>query len=321
MLKAEGINSIGHVSNLLEVDKPPLFIVSVSKIADKKYALKIIYHHVILDGWSIHLFLSELFKLYNAFKERSYVCRAGLLTEHQQANAAGDAFAFWMRNKKDPVSQEFWVNYMGKYKAKGEFCEKYSRVEVTEKSGFDVKNYHLSKKVFESITSLLRPHGLTVASFMAATWSLLLISELRTQEICFGLVYSGRSAPIDGIEDAIGMFINTLPFKVKYESDACLIDFLRAIQQQIMTLREHEHDSLAEVARIISGSETLQYETILDIINYPASYNDLNNEMKIADVGYEGYTQYPLTVLVSLQEQATINFIFDCDKFAPYTYN
>nr|WGD70090.1 condensation domain-containing protein [Bacillus subtilis] len=43
-----------------------------------------------------------------------------------------------------------------------------------------------------------------------------------TDDVVFGTVVSGRPSEINGIETMAGLFINTIPVRVKVERDACI---------------------------------------------------------------------------------------------------
>ena len=63
----------------------------------------------------------------------------------------------------------------------------------------------------------------------------------------FGVTVSGRSAPVPGIESMVGLFINTLPLRVRVTPDARLSSWLRGIQETHGELLQHEHAPLVDV--------------------------------------------------------------------------
>ena len=57
----------------------------------------------------------------------------------------------------------------------------------------------------------------------------------------------GRPPEIDGIEQMVGLFINTLPLRIKLAAGKPLIDLLREVQESQSRLMAHQHVGLAEI--------------------------------------------------------------------------
>ena len=65
------------------------------------------------------------------------------------------------------------------------------------------------------LSSLARGHQLTLNTLVQGAWALLLSRYSGEDDVLFGATVSGRSAPLPGIEAMLGLFINTLPVRVR----------------------------------------------------------------------------------------------------------
>ncbi|HEX7241468.1 MAG TPA: amino acid adenylation domain-containing protein, partial [Longimicrobiaceae bacterium] len=86
----------------------------------------------------------------------------------------------------------------------------------------------------------------------------------------FGTTVSGRPTELDGVEEMVGLFINTLPVRVRVPPEVSVVEWLRRLQAQNLGVREHEYTPLpwvqgwSEVAR-----GTPLFESIVVFENYP----------------------------------------------------
>ena len=59
---------------------------------------------------------------------------------------------------------------------------------------------------------------------------------------------SGRDcAGLPGVEEMVGLFINTLPLRLMMEPETGLLDWLARVQEELTELRQYEHTPLVQV--------------------------------------------------------------------------
>ncbi|MDN3225106.1 condensation domain-containing protein, partial [Pseudomonas nunensis] len=67
--------------------------------------------------------------------------------------------------------------------------------------------------------------------------------------VSFGATVAGRPAALPGIEQQVGLFINTLPVIGTPRPDQSVGAWLQTVQAQNLSLREFEHTPLADIQR------------------------------------------------------------------------
>lgn len=110
------------------------------------------------------------------------------------------------------------------------------------------RHYAIHRTV--DITS--RPRHVTVATLPSAAWALTLARRLRTRDVIFGEVASGRSVDIPGVPDAnsiAGPTWQYIPTRVQFDKLTTYHDLLTSVQDQHMASSAHDCMSLDEIVR------------------------------------------------------------------------
>ena len=116
------------------------------------------------------------------------------------------------------------------------------------------KRLDLSRRTSEELTDFTRRHQLTLATLVQVSWALLLGRHCGERDVVFGAVTSGRSAPVAGIETMIGLFINTLPVRVRLPEHKTVSELVREVHLWQAEVRQHEHTPLVAVPKLERGA-------------------------------------------------------------------
>ena len=81
-----------------------------------------------------------------------------------------------------------------------------------------------------ALSGQARRHGLTLNTFIQGAWALLLGRLTGHTDVVFGITVAGRPPEIAGIESMVGLFINTVPLRIKLPAAKPLLDLLRELQ-------------------------------------------------------------------------------------------
>ncbi|KAI1803204.1 acetyl-CoA synthetase-like protein [Daldinia bambusicola] len=101
----------------------------------------------------------------------------------------------------------------------------------------------------EQLAAAVARTGYTTTVFFAAAWALTLGKFMDTDQVCFGMVFSGRDLPIPGAFDVVGPLINILPLFVHVpgKGDETSVEgFLRRIHADILDLNNVQHSDSTE---------------------------------------------------------------------------
>ncbi|WP_394179988.1 amino acid adenylation domain-containing protein [Marinomonas posidonica] len=252
-------------------------------------ALILIVHHLVIDGWSTPLLIRDLL---SAYQQRPLKPLASSYT-----NVIKQLYS---RDQQASINK--WQEVMHQAQP----CQLFEQhhEQVSEHC------FKLEQNLSLQLTSLLKEQGITLNVFMQALWAQMLNLLSGKEDIVFGSPVSGRSSHIIGIEDQVGLFLNTLPIRIKLEPTKSLWDQLPALQERHISLLEHDAIGLTDIHKSV-GNQPL-FDTLLVVENYPDNdYLDVElkgkngNILTIRDIQNRGYSHYPLALLIIPGDEIT----------------
>ncbi|HEY4747890.1 MAG TPA: condensation domain-containing protein, partial [Steroidobacteraceae bacterium] len=161
-----------------------------------------------------------------------------------------------------------------------------------------------------------RALGLTLNSIIQATWGILLGRLSGRQDVVFGVTVAGRPPEVAGIENMVGLFINTLPLRVQLPPGTALLELLRQVQASQSRLMEHQHLGLAEVQGLAGLGEL--FDTLVVFENYPVDRAGLSAEvggLRLTDFRGLDATHYPLSLAAHPGERLQLQLSYWPDLF------
>ncbi|KAK8001050.1 hypothetical protein PG991_013272 [Apiospora marii] len=206
-------------------------------------------HHAFMDGYSARIFVHKVDR-----------------TLRGERVAAGGPcfretvrFLQMMQKERRETTESFWQDKSKKYpSASGKLVLSPQRTaKMTESKPQRSFAIEVPEKQMAAATAQT---GLTSTVYFAAAWSLTLAKFMDLDQVCFGLVLSGRDLPIPGAYNVIGPLINILPLLVrvptKSDGDINLEEFLGRIHDGMLELSNMQHSPVPEGAN-------MQFDTIL----------------------------------------------------------
>ncbi len=160
-------------------------------------------------------------------------------------------------------------------------------------------SYKFSEKISEDIYEFCKKQKTTVAALIYTAWGLLLHKYNNTNDIVFGTTVSGRNADIVGIEDMVGLFINTLPLRVNSTENNSIQSLLKMVDNILKEREEYQSTPLVDIKSYsgIASKEEL-FDTLVVIENYPLDQVLLSsdNHIRIEEYSMIEMTNYKLTL-------------------------
>ncbi|HTQ81129.1 MAG TPA: amino acid adenylation domain-containing protein, partial [Thermoanaerobaculia bacterium] len=308
------------VADYLEADRrrgfdlanPPLSRLSLLRTGEDTYRCVWTFHHALLDGWSLPPLLKETFLLYAA-------ALGGPEPRLDTRRPFRDYIA-WLQTQPLSAAEAFWRRTLKGFTAPTALAVDRTLPEAhggAERGhqGHGKLEIALAAEVGEGLRGLARARHLTLNTLFQGAWAILLHRYSSESDVVFGVVTSGRSAPITGIDAMIGMFINTLPFRVRIEPAAGLAGWLAGVQEAQAEMRQFEHSPPAEVqawSDVPRG--TPLFASILAFENYPvgeAARSGLAPDLRLGDAEFSEQTNYPLNVIVTPRGELAVKILFE----------
>jgi amino acid adenylation domain-containing protein/FkbM family methyltransferase len=208
----------------------PLLRATLWQIGGDEHILLLSMHHIVADGWSIGVFVSELSALYNATPLAELPCQYADFAQWQRRQLSGDALAaqldYWKQQLRGPLSP---IELPGR-RAKS----------TTNDVSAATESRDFSKELSTRLQNLSRQHGVTTFMTLLATFQTLLHRYTGLDDIVIGTPVANRTR-IE-IESLIGFFANTLVLRGDLSGDPSFDDLLA--RTRTLTLEAHAHQDV-----------------------------------------------------------------------------
>jgi amino acid adenylation domain-containing protein/non-ribosomal peptide synthase protein (TIGR01720 family) len=295
-----------------KLSQPPLLRVLLVRLGEDSFHIVWSNHHLILDGWCRTLIVNEVLTCYDAF-------RRGQSPSLEPARQFHDYIA-WLKKQDLSRAESFWREELKGFTSPLTLSE-YSSSGV---SGDYVENTcEVSVETTMALGALARRHQLTLHSLVQGAWALLVGRYTGSNDVLFGVTVSGRPADLAGSEQIIGLFINTLPVRVRLPRDASLLSWLKNLQAHQAEMREYEYAPLGQIHDWSEVPHRLQlFESIFVFNNHPSasSFKEQGRSLELSSfhsVNWSNvYANYPLILVLSPGTQLTIRMIYDSRRFS-----
>lgn len=290
-----------------DLAKAPLMRLHLIQLSGKAYQFIWTCHHLLIDGWSTTIIWSEVLKLYQAFSQ-------GKSFNLKPSRPYRDYIA-WLKEQNLSKAKNFWQDLLTGFRE-----PTFMEVEQTNLSA--TKSYQqqqqivLSSQTYSGLQSLARKHRLTLNTLIHGAWALLLSRYSGESDLVYGATVSGRPSSLSGVEKMVGLFINTLPMRVKLSSQELLLPWLEDLQAQLLQIREYEYTPLINIQQwsdIPSGQSLFEHIVVFE--NYPVNTEQLETKIKIDEIVILDRSHYPLALLVIPGEVLELKFIYDQNRF------
>nr|WP_302660082.1 non-ribosomal peptide synthetase [Rhodococcus sp. SGAir0479] len=258
-----------------------------------RHRLVLTSHHLLLDGWSTPLLLRELFVLYAADGD------AAVLPE---ASPYRDYLA-WIGEQDVDRSLEVWARVF-------DGTDEPTLVAPTDPR----RRYSDSREVggalsedrTAALTSLARARGITVNTVVQAAWAMVLGAWTSRDDVTFGTTVSGRPPQIEGVESMVGLFVNTLPVRVRLDGAESVGQLLDRIQVEQAALLDHHYVSLTDIQRVAGPGAV--FDTMSVFESYPVDRSAIGTDsdvagLRVAGVSGADASHFPVSLVADVDSR------------------
>ncbi|WP_419669696.1 amino acid adenylation domain-containing protein [Streptomyces prasinus] len=269
-----------------EVGRPPLLRCLLLRLAPDRFRFVLTNHHILLDGWSLPLLIRELFALYEHGGDDAGLARVRPYRD----------YLAWLAGQDRAAMVEEWRRALAGLSEPTLVAPGRTDRTVTRPEHLLTG---LSEEDTTALTGVARAHGLTLNSLVQGVWGVLLARLTGRDDVVFGVTVSGRPPQITGIENMIGLFINTVPVRVRLDPEVSLPVVCARVQQQQARLMDSHYVGLAEIQRAAGLGEL--FDTLFVFENYPLDGDGVlprAGGVEVTGARSWDATHYPLSLAV-----------------------
>ncbi|MFB6583674.1 amino acid adenylation domain-containing protein [Streptomyces sp. NPDC056402] len=267
-----------------DLSRPPLMRFTLITTGPDRHRFVFTHHHILLDGWSTPVLLGELFELYKKRGDASGLPRVVPYRD----------YLVWLAEQDREASAAAWQGALEGVREPTLLApvDRNRQPAIPERISLD-----LSAELTAKLSTYARSSGVTLSTLLQTAWALTLGHLTGRDDVVFGATVSGRPAEIPGIESMVGLFINTLPVRIRLDPSDTLSTLLDRVQQGQTELMSHQYLGLTEIQQLAGVGEL--FDTIVVFENYPIDPEALEaaaGDLTVVGGGGGDATHYPLGV-------------------------
>ncbi|CAL5871063.1 uncharacterized protein PFLUO_LOCUS5309 [Penicillium psychrofluorescens] len=222
---------------------------TVCKTSSGRVLVKLEINHAIIDGGSVDVLLRDLAMAY----------------DHRLPEGEGPKFGDYIqfiRSRSQSEALDHWKQYLGGV----------SPCHIAPSAGFEskreLKGVLMNFRRFPELLQFCEKSSVTLANLTLSAWAIVLRQFTASDDVCFGYLSAGRDAPVNGIQDMIGIFINMLCCRVQFSRQQTLVDVSKQVQDDYIRSIPHQSCSLASIQHELGWQGQSLFNTTLSIQNH-----------------------------------------------------
>ena len=288
-----------------DLQHDPLLRLAVIRTREDSCHLVFTSHHILMDGWSNAQLLGEVLQAYAGLPN------GGLTGRYRD-------YIEWLQRQDSQQGQAFWQQQLLDLNEPTRLALAMRQDKAGLGTGYGEHQQRLSERQTQALGAFARQQRVTVNTLVQAAWLLLLQRYTGQSCVSFGATVSGRPAELRGVEQQLGLFINTLPVIASPGPQQSVAEWVQQLQAQNLALREYEHSPLYDIQRWAgSGGEGL-FDTLLVFENYPvgdALQQSAPAGLEFGNVHGHEQSSVPLTLAIGAGTQLSVHYSYDRQCF------
>jgi len=287
-----------------ELDQAPLMRFALIQIAESGYYFVWSFHHIVMDGWSLPLVLGQMLENYKALKDGQAPAKKKTRPFKEYIN--------WLNRQDTEISKQYWQEKLQGF----EEVLSLSAEPVEDQQGETRKrSLRLSEETYNQIERTAKSKGITSYQIYNLAYAILLGKYSGKEDVVYGTTVSGRPLELQGMDETVGIFINTVPVRVQLDGKLTLLECLENLKQAQISRSPHEYMSLAEISTANNMSHLFQSIFVYENYANAEAYKNIT-EFTITDLQLKEEINYPLAWVVKPDHGISIETIYNSACFS-----
>ncbi|MYW44258.1 non-ribosomal peptide synthetase, partial [Streptomyces sp. SID161] len=296
----------------MDLGTAPLTRLTLAALPGDEVLLVWSTHHIVLDGWSTGQLLTEVCERYAAL--------TGGPDPAPPARRPFADFLHWLREQDESAAERHWADALAGFTARTPLPYDRTPAEAHRARSAAAVPRELDADVSRRLRETAARAGLTVNTVVEGAWALLLARSSGRDDVVFGTTVSGRPAELPGVEGMIGMFINTVPARVRIPAGPVL-PWLRGLQESQSDARRFDFLALPRIQAVseVPTGEPL-FDSMVVFENYPVDESaTARTGVRVEEVRADDATTFPWCLRAHLADRLGFDLAYDPALFDPAT--
>lgn len=303
-----------------DLAKAPLIRVHLLRLTDDRYHLLWTHHHLLTDGWCTSLIFSEVMQAYASFRQGDNPTLPNVVSYEN--------YLGWLRKQDPKQAKKFWQKQL-KSISKGTLLDSIeiaggntTEYETGSSDAYGEATFEVPSSLTKQLEAVASSNQSTLNVVLHLAWGYLLHRYQQDNTVVFGATVSGRPADVSGIEQIVGLFINTLPVRMDFYPELTIGELLRSHHRQNVARDEFAYLSLSDILQQRKSSDNGQlFDTLFVFENYPIDSALLeklpeNVGLHFDEIAAREHTSYGITLTVIQESELRVILSYQKSRFA-----
>ncbi|KAJ5637561.1 hypothetical protein N7490_007440 [Penicillium lividum] len=254
---------------------------TVCKTPTGRVFVKLEINHAIIDGGGVDVLLRDLTLAY----------------DHRLPEGSGPSFSQYIkfiRTQSQGQALDHWKNYLSGVNP----CHLASNAGYQAKR--ELKGILMNFQRYPELLGFCEQASVTLSNLTLSAWAIVLKQFTGSDDVCFGYLSAGRDAPVNGIQDMVGIFINMLCCRVKFSPSNTLDHVSKRVNADYISSIPHQSCSLASIQHELGWQGQSLFNTTLSIQNHTVAGGTKDNGLTFDLQHAHDPSEYAVTVNVDI---------------------
>lgn len=261
-------NNIAHINSYLQqeqnitfdLEKGPLLNIRLLKVGTTENLLALTIHHIISDGWSLELLISEFTEVYNALCSKATSKVGELAIQYKD-------YAVWLQSKlKEEAykkSEEYWISQFQGELPVVTLPSFKKRPQVQTHHG-KTKHYQFSSSFLAKLEQFSTENEATLFMTLLSGINTLFYRYTKQEDIIIGTPIAGRVHP--DLENQQGLYLNTLAIRTQLTANDNFSEVLMHQKEQLIGAYEHQDYPFDELVNKLNLKVDTSRSALFDVM-------------------------------------------------------
>ncbi len=295
-------NFLNSCEEKFDLSKAPLYRVKLIKLNNSKYIFYINIHHIIFDGFSMSVLLSDLLGYYNSkvpekisFKYEDYI-KSNIIFKNSDK---------YKRQKK------YWENVFQKPITAINFPYDFEKGSDESNEGRTIIK-DINTDVINKIKAISKNNKVSVYTLLLSAFHITLSKYTDKYDILTNIFSSGRYP--EETKKLIGMFVNTIPVRTNPQKNQHYLNYIHEVAINIKSAMKNQEFQIDDISKLLHSNSDSNVSSLFDFgFNLIRMENLVNNNLNISL--YKNCSCKPKTISLSNINFQIIRNVSENDNF------
>ncbi|GKX65197.1 non-ribosomal peptide synthase/polyketide synthase [Inconstantimicrobium mannanitabidum] len=286
------------LDNRIDITRETLRIY-VCKLDANTHEMIVSNHHILYDGWSNGIILKEVMEAYSCLYEEKELKKINKPKFSQ--------FVKYLSSVNKEEEKKYWSSYLDGLDDRDDYFS-FKDTGVHKEISYKINDIKVNK-----IKDFSKENKILLSAILYGAWGVLLQKFNNSKEVLFGATVSGRPENISSVDKMVGLFINTVPLRVKSDEKTTLIELIKSLDKSLNERKGFENTSLIDIKEYcgMKSNEDL-FNSIVTIENYPLDFEaNKGNVLSIQECSIIEQTNYNMALEILTFDGIEFKFNFN----------